>query len=72
MATTEVTAAEVARYGYRMMKHGKPVAVYSLRYKLLSAFLVRITPRFGLRRLLGHLNGRGAYPSGPALRAAAS
>ena len=39
MATTEVTAAEVASYGYRTMKHGKPVAVYSLRYKLLSAFL---------------------------------
>ena len=72
MATTKVTAAEVARYGYRMMKHGKPVAVYSLRYKLLTGFLVRITPRFGLRRLLGHLNGRGDHPSRPALRAAAN
>ena len=31
MATTKTTPAEVARYGYRMMKRGKPVAIYSLR-----------------------------------------
>ena len=50
MATTEVTAADVARYGYRMMKHGKPVAVYRLRYKLLSAFLVEDYARALARR----------------------
>jgi uncharacterized protein len=56
MATTETTPSEVARYGYRMMKRGKPVAVYSLPYKFLTAFLVRITPRFALRRLMHRLN----------------
>ena len=56
MATTKITPAEVARYGYQMMKRGKPVAVYSLRWRLVTAFLVRITPRFGLRRLLDHMN----------------
>jgi uncharacterized protein len=70
MATPKVTPAEVARYGYRMMKRGKPVAVYSLRYKFLTAFLVRITPRFGLRRLMGYLNSRGAPSPQPALHAA--
>jgi short-subunit dehydrogenase len=60
MATTRTTPAEVARYGYRMMKRGKPVAVYSLWYKVLTAFLVRITPRFALRRLLHHLNAQGS------------
>jgi NAD(P)-dependent dehydrogenase (short-subunit alcohol dehydrogenase family) len=39
MANTKVTPAEVAGYGYRMMKRGKPVAVYSLRYKILTAIL---------------------------------
>jgi short-subunit dehydrogenase len=56
MATTKTTPAEVARYGYRMMKRGKPIAVYSLLYKFLTSFLVRITPRFALRRLMHHLN----------------
>jgi short-subunit dehydrogenase len=70
MATTKITPAEVARYGYRMMKRGKPVAVYSLRWKFVMNFLVRITPRFGLRRLLGHMNGAGAGSSRPAARAA--
>ncbi len=46
MATTSVGPAEVARSGYRAMRRGKPVAVYSLRYKFLVSFLVRITPRF--------------------------
>jgi uncharacterized protein len=59
MATTKTTPAEVARYGYRMMKRGKPVAVYSPLYKFLTGFLVRITPRFALRRLMHHLNARG-------------
>ena len=36
LSTTETTPAEVARYGYRMMKRGKPVAVYGSRYKFLS------------------------------------
>jgi short-subunit dehydrogenase len=72
MATTKITPAQVARYGYKMMKRGKPVAVYSLKWRFVTLFLVRITPRFGLRRLLGHLNGRGAHPSQPALRATAS
>ena len=69
MATTKITPAEVARYGYQMMKRGKPVAVYSLRWKLVTLFIVRITPRFGVRRLLGHMNRQGAAPSRPAVRA---
>ncbi|HEV8136351.1 MAG TPA: SDR family oxidoreductase [Pyrinomonadaceae bacterium] len=60
MATTKTTPAEVARYGYLMMKRGKPVAVYSPLYKFLTGFLVRITPRFGLRRLMHRLNAQGA------------
>lgn len=59
MATTKTTPAEVAWYGYRMMKRGKPIAVYSLPYKFLTAFLVRITPRFALRRLMHRLNAKG-------------
>ncbi len=70
MATTKITPAEVARYGYRMMKRGKPVAIYGLRWKFVMNFLVRITPRFGLRRLLGHMNVQGAPSSPRALRAA--
>ena len=70
MATTKITPAEVAGYGYRMMKRGKPVAVYSLRWKFVMNFLVRITPRFGLRRLMGHMNVQGAPSSQPAVRAA--
>ncbi len=70
MATTKITPAEVAGYGYRMMKRGKPVAVYGLRWKFVMNFLVRITPRFGLRRLLGHMNVQGAPSSPRALRAA--
>jgi short-subunit dehydrogenase len=70
MATTKITPAEVARYGYRMMKCGKPVAIYGLRWKFVMNFLVRITPRFGLRRLLGHMNVQGAPSSQPAVRAA--
>jgi len=61
MATTRTTPAEVARYGYRMMKRGKPIAVYSLLYKFLTAFLIRITPRFALRRLLHRLNAQGSH-----------
>ncbi len=60
MATTKITPAEVAPYGYQMMKHGKPVAVYNLRYKLLASLLIRITPLFALRRLLRRLNVQGA------------
>src|SRR5262245_18715833 len=52
MSTTQTTPAEVARYGYRMMKRGKAVAVYSPWYKFLTGFLMRITPRFALRRLM--------------------
>jgi uncharacterized protein len=70
MATTKITPAEVAGYGYRMMKRGKPVAVYSLRWKFVMHFLTRITPRFGLRRLMGHLNVQGAPSSQPPVRAA--
>jgi len=58
MATTKTTPAEVARYGYQMMKRGKPIAVYSPLYKFLTAFLIRITPRFALRRLMHPLNAR--------------
>jgi uncharacterized protein len=67
MATTKITPAEVARYGYRMMKRGRPVAVYSLRWKFVVLFLVRITPRFGLRRLLGRMNIQGAASSQPVV-----
>jgi short-subunit dehydrogenase len=70
MVTTRITPAEVARHGYQMMKRDKPVTVYSLRYKFLTSFLVRITPRFALRRLLHRLNGRGIHSSQPAARAA--
>jgi uncharacterized protein len=70
MATTKVTPAQVAQYGYRMMKRGKPVAVYSLRWRFVTLFLVRITPRFGLRRLLGRMNTQGAASSQPVVRAA--
>jgi short-subunit dehydrogenase len=62
MATTKVTPAEVASYGYRMMKLGKPVAVHTLRYKFLTSFLIRVTPRFALRRLLHRLNTQGMHP----------
>src|SRR5262245_10346039 len=61
MATTKITPAEVAGYGYRMMKGGKPIAVYSLRYKFLIGFLIRITPRSALRRLLHRLNAQGTH-----------
>lgn len=60
MASTKTTPAEVARYGFRMMKRGKPVAVYSLSYKFLTSVLVRITPRFAMRRLLHRLNSQGS------------
>jgi short-subunit dehydrogenase len=69
MATAKTTPAEVARYGYQMMKHGKPVAIYSLRYKFLTSFLVRVTPRFALRRLLRRLTVQGAHSSRPTARA---
>ena len=59
MATTTFTAEEVARYGYQAMQKGKAVAVYSLRYKLLTALVVRITPRFALRKILYRLNSQG-------------
>ena len=70
MATSTITPAEVASYGYKMMNRGKPVAVYSLRYKFLAAVLVRLTPRLGLRRILGHLNAQGPPVSQSALREA--
>jgi len=59
MATTKFTAEMVARYGYRAMKQGKAVAVYSLRYQLLTALVVRLTPRFVLRKILYRLNSQG-------------
>jgi len=59
MATTTFTAEVVARYGYRAMKQGKAVAVYSLRYQLLTALVVRLTPRFVLRKILYWLNSQG-------------
>jgi short-subunit dehydrogenase len=60
MAATRTMPADVARYGYRMMKRGKAVAVYSLWYKFLTGFLVRLTPRFALRRLLHQMNAQGS------------
>jgi hypothetical protein len=59
MATTKTTPADVAEYGYRMMKRGRAVAVFSPLYKFLTGFLVRITPRFALRRLMARLNAQG-------------
>jgi uncharacterized protein len=59
MATTKFTPEIVARYGYRAMKKGKAVAVYSLRYQLLTALVVRLTPRFVLRKILYRLNSQG-------------
>lgn len=60
MATTRTTPAEVGRFGYRMMKQGKAIAVYSVRYRFLTSVLVRITPRVGLRWLMHRLNAQGA------------
>jgi short-subunit dehydrogenase len=70
IATTRVGPAEVARFGYAMMQRGRVVAVYSLRYKILTYLLVRITPRFALRRLLHRLNRQGIpAPAGQGVRA---
>src|SRR5215475_1751765 len=70
LATTKVTAPSVADYGYRMMKRGKPVAVHTVRYKLLlTSVLIRATPRFALRRLLHRMNAQGGQPA-PAARQA--
>src|SRR5262245_59294984 len=55
-ARATVTPAEVARFGYEARKRGQAVAVYSPLYKFLTGFLVRITPRFALRRLMRRLN----------------
>jgi short-subunit dehydrogenase len=59
MATTRTKPADVAEFGYRMMKRGRAVAVFSPLYKFLTGFLLRITPRFALRRLIGRLNAQG-------------
>jgi uncharacterized protein len=59
MATTKTRPADVARYGYQMMKRGKPIAVYSPLYKFLTSVGVRIMPRFALRRLMHHLYSQG-------------
>jgi len=56
VSTTTTSPADVARFGYEAMKHGKAIAVYSPLYKFLTGFLVRITPRFALRRLVHRLN----------------
>src|SRR5262245_41290764 len=61
MATTKTKAAEVASFGYQMMKRGKPIAVYSGLYKFLTHFLSRITPRFALRRLMHQMNAQGLH-----------
>lgn len=61
MSTTKTTPAEVARFGYRAMKSGKTVAVYGSSYKFVTGFLVRITPRFALRRLIHRANARGSH-----------
>jgi len=61
-APTSITAkataapADVARFGHAAMKRGQAIAVYSPLYKFLTGFLVRITPRFALRRLMRRLN----------------
>jgi uncharacterized protein len=68
MAATNFTVEKVARYGYRAMKKGKAVAVYSLRYKLLTALIVRITPRFALRKILYRLNSQGGEASSDTQR----
>src|SRR5262249_30014112 len=60
MATTRTAPADVASYGYRMMSRGKAVAVYSLWYRFLTGFLVRVTPRFALRRRLHQMNAQGS------------
>lgn len=56
MATTKVTPEAVAQVGYQAMRRGQAVVVPTLRYFILTTFLVRITPRFVLRRLLYYLN----------------
>jgi short-subunit dehydrogenase len=61
MATTKIKPDEVAKFGYQMMKRGKPIAVYSGLYKFLTHFLSRITPRFALRRLMHQMNAQGLH-----------
>jgi short-subunit dehydrogenase len=56
MSTATTSPSDVARFGYEAMKSGKAIAVYSPLYKFLTGFLVRITPRFALRRLMRRLN----------------
>jgi len=36
--------------------------VHTLRYRFLTSFAIRITPRFALRRLLYRMNTRGTPP----------
>src|SRR5262249_33747735 len=61
MSTTKTTPAEVAQYGYRMMKRGKTVAVYGSPYRLVTGLLVRVAPRFVLRRLIHRANALGSH-----------
>jgi uncharacterized protein len=68
MSTTKTTPAEVASYGYQMMKRGKTVTVYGSWYKFLTGFLVRITPRFALRRLFHYLNAQGSQQREPRFK----
>src|SRR5262249_9913926 len=55
-AKATILPVEVARFGHAAMKRGQAIAVYSPLYKFLTGFLVRITPRFALRRLMRRLN----------------
>jgi hypothetical protein len=46
----------VARYGYRMMLKGKPVAVHGKKFKVLI-FFERILPRSAVRKMLYRIQG---------------
>jgi short-subunit dehydrogenase len=56
MSKSTASPADVARFGYGAMKRGQSIAVYSPFYKFLTGFLVRVTPRFAMRRLMHRLN----------------
>jgi short-subunit dehydrogenase len=50
------TARKVAEYGYTSLMQGKAVAVYGQQNRLLL-FLLRLTPRSVVRRIVKRLNG---------------
>ncbi len=50
------TAADVARYGYKAMLKGKPVAIHGIRNKLMI-FATRFVPRQLIGNIICHIQG---------------